>query len=74
MGKECPLVTCMVVEVVGTVSWLLLQLLLALLALPGRLATVNMGLSASWGREENNSSRTRRKRKQVAYQTAAFEI
>lgn len=42
MGKEGPLLTCMVVEVVGTVDW-------ELLVVPGRLATVNVGFSVSCG-------------------------
>lgn len=45
MGKEGPLLTCMVVEVVGTVAW-------ALLAEPGRLATVNVGFRVSCRRRE----------------------
>lgn len=43
IGKEGPLLICMVVEVVGMVDW-------ALLVLPGRLATVNVGFSVSCGR------------------------
>lgn len=45
MGNEGPLLTCMVVEVVGTVDW-------ALLVVPGRLATVNVGFSVSCGRKQ----------------------
>lgn len=45
MGKEGPLLTCMVVEVVGTVDG-------ALLVLPGRLATVKVGFSESCCTEE----------------------
>lgn len=45
MGNEGPVLTCMVVEVVGTVDW-------ALLTVPGRLATVNVGFSASCGRNQ----------------------
>lgn len=40
MGKEAPLLTCMVVDVVGTVAWALV--------LPGRLATVKAGFRVSW--------------------------
>lgn len=47
MGNEGPLLTCMVVEVVGTVDW-------ALLVLPGRLATVNVGFSVSCGDRRGN--------------------
>lgn len=46
MGKEGPLLTCMVVDVVGAVgAWVLV--------VPGRLATVNAGFSWSWGRTNN---------------------
>lgn len=40
MGNDGPLLTCIVVEVVGTVDW-------ALLVEPGRLATVNVGFRVS---------------------------
>lgn len=46
MGNDGPLVTCMAVEVVDTVDW-------ALLVVPGRLATVNVGFREScWTEEE----------------------
>ena len=48
MGNEGPLLTCMVVDVVGTVDW-------ALLVVPGRLATVNVGLSVSCGRNQTEA-------------------
>lgn len=53
MGNEGPLLTCMVVEVVGTVDW-------ALLVLPGRLATVKVGFSVSCGTKQNGQSVRRR--------------
>lgn len=52
MGNEGPLLTCMVVEVVGTVDWVLL-------VVPGRLATVNVGFSVSCGRKQTLSRKTR---------------
>lgn len=49
MGNEGPLLTCMLVEVVGTVDC-------ALLGVPGRLATVNVGFSEScWTEEEEEA-------------------
>ena len=39
----------MVVEAVGTVDW-------AVLALPGRLATVNAGFKASWGGDKQHNT------------------
>lgn len=42
MGNDCPLLNCMVVDVVGAVDE-------ALLVAPGKLATVNVGFRVSCG-------------------------
>lgn len=47
MGKEGPLLTCMVVEVLGAV-WMVE-------VVPGRLVTVNAGFSVSYTQSENGA-------------------
>lgn len=67
MGNEDPLLTCMVVEVVGTVDW-------ALLAEPGRVATVNVGFRVSCGKKPKGLVRRSPARVKILKTCSKLEI